>query len=343
MTLPATKPKTTTRFRKWLRGISWTYLIFVAALWFFLYQGGDRWWPATLILFGPRWLFSLPLLILVPLAAWLERRQLIVLAIAAAILFIPFMGLCIPWKIRSSQGPKIRVLTCNVGGRGTNTGKLNQLISKSKADIVALQECDAKQEAIFPKGWRFIREGEFIVASHYPLKLEAIHKSMEPPHQWPRIYLLQCRIQTPIGKISFSSLHLPSPHPALSSILDRRKILNLSNLQKLNDDEILRGKASKEISRFLQAGSNPMIIAGDFNMPTESVFYRRDWLDYSNAFSNAGFGYGLTMKVVIRGFQYGVRIDHILMNGSLDAEKCWLAPDVGSDHLPVIADIRRLQ
>lgn len=342
MTLPATKSQTPTRSRKWLRGISWTYAIFVAALWLFLYQGGDRWWPATLILFGPRWLFSLPLLALVPLAAWFNRRQLIVLAIAAAILFIPFMGLCIPWNA-SSQSPKIRVLTCNVGGRGTNTEKLNQLIQRSNADIVALQECNANLRASFPKGWRSIREGEFIVASHYPMKLEAIHKLMEPPHQWPRIYLMQCRIQTSIGKISFSSLHLPSPHPALSSILDRRKIINLSNIQKLNEDEILRGKASKEISRFLETGSNPMIIAGDFNMPTESVFYRRHWLDYSNAFSNAGFGYGLTMKVIIRGFKYGVRIDHILMSGSLAAEKCRVAPDVGSDHLPVIADIRRLQ
>jgi endonuclease/exonuclease/phosphatase (EEP) superfamily protein YafD len=78
-------------------------------------------------------------------------------------------------------------------------------------------------------------------------------------------------------------------------------------------------------------------------MPAESIFYRRDWLDYANAFSNAGFGYGLTMKVIIRGFRYGVRIDHILMSESLTAEKCWVAPDVGSDHLPVIADIRRLQ
>jgi vancomycin resistance protein VanJ len=339
----AAKSKTTTSFCKWIRILIWIYSLLVAALWFFIYQGGDRWWPATLILFGPRWMFSLPLLILVPLAAWFERRQLIILAFAAVILFIPFMGLCIPWKADSSQYPAIRVLTCNAGGHGTDTGKLRRLIERSDADIVALQECNTNMRASFPQGWRVIREADFIVASHYPMVLGAIYKTTAPSHQWPQICLLQCRIQTSIGRFSFSSIHLPSPHPALSSLLDRRTILNLSNLKNLNSEKDLRRKASKEIARFFQTESDPAIIAGDFNMPVESVFYRRFWSEYSNAFSTAGFGYGLTMQAMIRGFEYGIRIDHILMHGPLTAEKCWVAPDIGSDHLPVIADIRRLQ
>jgi len=288
-------------------------------------------------------MFSLPLLILVPLAAWFERRQLIVLAAASAILFIPFMGLHIPWKFSSSQNPKIRVLTCNVDGQNADIGKLRQLIQRSNADIVALQECGANIEASIPKEWRFVRKADFVIASHYPMVLGAIYTHMEPPQRWPQTCMLQCRIQTSIGILSFSSLHLPSPHPALSSLLSRHTILNLSNLKKLKEEEALRSKASKEISRFLQTDSDPMIIAGDFNMPAESIFYRRDWRDFSDAFSNTGFGYGLTMKAVIREFEFGVRIDHILTSGPLAAEKCWVGSDVGSDHLPVLADIQRLR
>ncbi len=47
-------------------------------------------------------------------------------------------------------------------------------------------------------------------------------------------------------------------------------------------------------------------------MPVESTLYRLYRKDYVNAFSTTGFGYGLTENAEIRGFKFGVRIDHIL-------------------------------
>jgi hypothetical protein len=38
---------------------------------------GDRWWTASMLLFGPRWLLSLPLFLLVPAAAVFNRRLLL--------------------------------------------------------------------------------------------------------------------------------------------------------------------------------------------------------------------------------------------------------------------------
>src|ERR1700720_2127653 len=43
----------------------WIYLALLLAVWALL-RLGDRWWPATLLLFGPRWPFALPLLVLTP-------------------------------------------------------------------------------------------------------------------------------------------------------------------------------------------------------------------------------------------------------------------------------------
>jgi endonuclease/exonuclease/phosphatase (EEP) superfamily protein YafD len=34
-----------------------------------------------------------------------------------------------------------------------------------------------------------------------------------------------------------------------------------------------------------------------------------------------------------------VRIDHILAGPGWQAERCWVGPDVGSPHRPVIADL----
>lgn len=328
------------RHTLYIRIAGGAYLILVLALWLLLWTGNERWWPTTLVLFGPRWLFSLPLLILVPLAAWLERRQLIVLFIAALILFIPVMKLCVPFPRMSLANPVIRVLTCNVGGPDLDKEKLRRLIKSSAADIVALQECPKETaESVLPE-WTIFQDQRLAIASRFPVKPGKRLQTMHPPHRWPRGSMLQCFIQTPQGEISFCSLHLPSPRYGITSLFDRRKILNLSRLRVLQEEQELRGTTAMEIESLIRTDSVPMIVAGDFNMPVESAWYRQYWSNYSNAFSLAGFGYGFTEKVEIRSFEYRIRIDHILIRGALIADNCWVGQDIGSDHFPLIADIR---
>jgi endonuclease/exonuclease/phosphatase (EEP) superfamily protein YafD len=85
--------------------------------------------------------------------------------------------------------------------------------------------------------------------------------------------------------------------------------------------------------------SLPVIVAGDFNMPADSTIYREVWGRYLNAFSEKGTGYGRTVFESMRGIKVGVRIDHILAGNGLGIRVCETGPDVGSDHLPLIADI----
>jgi vancomycin resistance protein VanJ len=47
-----------------LAGLAWLYLALVLGLWLVLRTASDRWWPATLLLFGPRWVWLLPLAVL---------------------------------------------------------------------------------------------------------------------------------------------------------------------------------------------------------------------------------------------------------------------------------------
>ena len=51
----------------------WFYVVAVFVVWLLLLFGGDRWWFPTLILFGPRWLSALPLLVLAPLVSCYAR------------------------------------------------------------------------------------------------------------------------------------------------------------------------------------------------------------------------------------------------------------------------------
>ena len=74
-------------------------------------------------------------------------------------------------------------------------------------------------------------------------------------------------------------------------------------------------------------------------MPVDSTIYRRDWSNYRDAFSDAGLGYGYTEWPQKSGRLVGVRIDHVLTGPGWRCRRCWVEPDVGSDHLPLLADL----
>lgn len=328
--------------REWTRWTAWTYLLVAAAAWLAIRFGGDRWWLATLLLFGPRWVLSLPLLVIAPLAIWQDRRQLLVLLLGGVILFGPFMGLCLPLgRVRSAKGAKIRVLTCNVGGGDFDAAAFEKVYQKSGADIVALQECPEDLSAKLFPNWPVLRGDTLTILSRYPLSPGKSLQAMHPPHHWPRFSLLQGIVKTPDGDLAFCTVHLPSPRYGLDTLLDRHTGLNFSRMNLLKEELALRDETSREIGRIVGSLGIPVVIAGDFNMPVESAIYRQAWGDYANAFSNSGFGYGWTEKVELRGLPFGVRIDHILVGKGLIATSCWVDSDVGSDHLPLIAEIGR--
>src|SRR6516164_2083941 len=70
----------------------WLYLAIVLAAWVVLRVAADRWWPATLLMFGPRWLLAVPLGILVAGAVVVRRRLLGLLLPAGVVLAGPVMG-----------------------------------------------------------------------------------------------------------------------------------------------------------------------------------------------------------------------------------------------------------
>ena len=96
----------------------WLYLAAIIGLWIIVRETGDRWWLATVFLFGPRWICLLPLLPLVVAATLACHRALWILLLTAWVILFPLMGLCLPWRlaiphargaprIRSPQAPAI--------------------------------------------------------------------------------------------------------------------------------------------------------------------------------------------------------------------------------------------
>jgi len=318
----------------------WLYVLFVLVVWLFLRFAGERWWLATMMLFGPRWIYGLPLLMLIPAAAILRPHLLWPLVLGAIVVVVPIMGLCLPWgRAVAPDGPSVRVLTCNVDDKSVNSEAMSKLIETVKPDIVALQECPGGVNYQWPTGWHVCQYGELLVVSRYPVQEVQRMQGPRPGHVWPRGTLLHCVVATPDHDIDFCCVHLPSPRQGIAVVLDRSTVLAPSRSGLIDEGADQRQRQSEEVARLLEGSFTSVIVAGDFNTPTDSSIYRRAWSRYRNAFSTSGFGFGNTIRPKVHGWRFGIRIDHILTGPNWWPRDCWVGPDIGSEHLPVIADL----
>jgi vancomycin resistance protein VanJ len=260
---------------------------------------------------------------------------------SAIIAIGPVMGFCIPWgRLAAADGPSLRVLTCNLKGRCYDNAALEKLIAESKPDIVALQGCWGEVRIRWPAGWHVCRVADFVVASRYPVGHPGIdHSSRLPGHNWPHMDVLRCTIRALGREIDFCSVHLLSPHQGLEAVLDRKTLLRPSDSPILAAEIEHRRLQSEEVYRFACSLGPQPILAGDFNLPVDSVMYRQHWSTFRDAFSDGGLGFGYTEWPQMRVRVFGVRIDHVLMGEGWRCRRCWVGADVGSDHLPLLADL----
>src|SRR6185437_11322246 len=82
----------------WLGAACWAYVGSILGLCVILRLMGDRWWFATLLLFGPRWIWAVPLALLMPVASARRRTALGPLAVALLLIVFPLMGFRVSWR-----------------------------------------------------------------------------------------------------------------------------------------------------------------------------------------------------------------------------------------------------
>ncbi|MDZ7620564.1 MAG: hypothetical protein U1E05_26470, partial [Patescibacteria group bacterium] len=193
-----------------------------------MWWAGDRWWLATILLFGPRWVLALPLVGLIPLAIAFRPRCLWPLGLAAAVMLWPIMGLNVPWRtLADSPEADLRVLTFNIDRWNINEQQLAELLVELKPDLVAIQECPRHRWQV-PEPWRVEQAGELLVISAHPILDKAVSYTR---HTWRPPYPngLYCVVDTPAGVVGFACIHLETPRFGLSAVLDRETVLDLEH------------------------------------------------------------------------------------------------------------------
>jgi endonuclease/exonuclease/phosphatase (EEP) superfamily protein YafD len=329
---------------------TWTCAAGVAAYALALRLVAESWWVTTVALYLPHaaWLVPLGALAL-GLAAFGPRRLLPVPAAAAAVVLFPVMGLTLSGPERPTPGaPRLRVLSFNAD-RGRALPGLVAEILEARPDVVLLQEsvpaASAAVAAALP-GFEARASTQFLVASRYP-----IAEFHEPPKVRlggldlaPRF--VHAVLETPLGRIAVFDVHPISPRDAIDSVQAGGILVGLrpgallgSDRRVVTRNAALRQLQARTVAALAAASPDPVIVAGDTNLPGGSRILAEAFGELRDGFAEVGRGFGYTFPEG-RGGPW-MRIDRILAGPELRFLEFGVGGGRGSDHRCVWADLER--
>lgn len=312
-------------WRRWAVRLSVIYLLITIAVVVWFWFTADRDVLPTLLLFGPRWLALTPLLLLFPWSLiTVSRWGLICCLIAACVIAGPFMGGVINFSPRLEPGDfdTFRIMTFNADNKAVDRERFRRFIQDYSPDVIALQDADRILESDFPVGYQ-LHPGTNGIKLAARERVEMVDSFTDPAIVGPA----RGAVKYTVGERKIGVVHLPTPRPGLEAVLSRKP----NALETLQNIIIRRDRASRAVRDWLGPQN---IVLGDFNMPVESVIYRRDWGDFQNAFNQCGLGFGGTMFTR----RESVRIDHILTHSKVPFRSVLIGPDLGSAHRPLLAE-----
>ncbi|MFC1639872.1 endonuclease/exonuclease/phosphatase family protein [Gemmatimonadota bacterium] len=317
----------------------WGYLFSMFMAWVGLRQWGDVWGPMTVLLFGPRWVLLIPVVGLGLAALRLRPRLLVPLFVSGAVVVGPVMGFNIGWRRwfnANATGMPLRIVTYNVAGGANLNTSLPWIIEETRADIIGFQECGSalvsEVRALPDIAWFTSTQDHLCLVSRYP-----IVGTRQLDRENFRVaggsgIVIEYTIDLGDRQLNLTNLHLETPREGLAPVREGNVSEGFGRLQSKS---IIRDIESSQARRWVDAGEDAIVVLGDFNLPDESVIYRRHWGNMRNAFSDGGVGFGFTR---FAGW-IRARIDHILVDEGWRVVRAFVGPDFGSDHRPMIADL----
>jgi len=97
-----------------------------------------------------------------------------------------------------------------------------------------------------------------------------------------------------------------------------------------------REQEYRDLNRLLDRIEGPVVLGGDFNGLAYGPNYAALRTRFQDAFAACGQGFGFTLPSVLPLR----RIDFLFSSRELEPLRCWVAPQLSSDHRPVVAEYR---
>lgn len=216
------------------------------------------------------------------------------------------------------DGTRVRILLLNVHTSSTTYAAVSKLITDTNADIVALVEVDQKWlDGLAPTVARYSSRIEHPQTDNFGVALFArgsLHASIEYLGLYPTIVGTVDIGGTPLAIV------LAHPIPPVGRELDD-----------------LHATALAEVGRRARELGPRTVVLGDFNATPWSRPFRT--LIASTGLCDTRAGFGLQASFPAASSIVRIPLDHMLVSCSIGVRDRWIARDVGSDHLPVVADL----
>ena len=228
----------------------------------------------------------------------------------------------------------LTVMTYNLGAGLAKPRRLVELLRRSEADVVGFQELAPDQAAVLEEGlgnlfpFRLLHPlgipGKGLL-SRFPLRDDELVE-LFPGRPDARV-----TVETPAGPVTVVVAHPPPPR------LGRRWGENAA--------------AAEQVARVVElaTGGEPAVVLADVNRVRWQAAYRRlAGAGLVDAFARAGRGRGATtpVRLVAGGARLPLppflRIDYVWHTRHFRALAAWTGEDAGSDHLPVLARLVRV-
>jgi endonuclease/exonuclease/phosphatase family metal-dependent hydrolase len=116
----------------------------------------------------------------------------------------------------------------------------------------------------------------------------------------------------------------------------------------LSYDNTRRNEEIRNLLRRIEKEEYPYIIAGDFNMSDQTVIYGEISAEMTDSFREAGTGSGNSWPVLVLDHITTLippllRVDYIWHSQEFRTVEAFRGPELGSDHLPLVAELELLE
>ncbi len=345
----------------WQRILAWLSLLIIASGSAVISVLGDRLWWTVPILYGPRWVWALPLVGFLPLLWRSLRRGMPIFAVGVILVCGPILDLRIGLGrlTTTPAGRPLRLIEFNAEGNkdAGSAARQAEILADFDPDIVVVAECGTLLQKVLPTAFP-----DHAIRTSYSLCLvvrgEILRWEPRDPSDFWREYGSGAMVRSDVvldeDTLRVGLVHLATPRRALARLSDeatvqelrervtpgseaesRGALLAVQTSTRTNLD--LRRRESLTARDWVSADNRfPLVVAGDFNLPVASGIYREYWGDLTNTWSSLGVGLGHTKRLRL----WGIRIDHVLTGSGVAPTQVNLGPPLHSDHLPIIADLR---
>ena len=225
----------------------------------------------------------------------------------------------------ATEGAPLRVVSANVLASNPTPRKVLDFVRGSNADLVVLVDAEGERwHSVLaalgelypyraPDAWR---EGAPVVLlSRWPVPVETVLHL--PAAERPFVV---ARLAAPGATPLVVGVHPASPKPAKP------------------EDSRERNDQLHHMGATVEGVTGPVILAGDLNTSPWSPHFRD--LLAQTGLRDAAAGRGWLPTWPVRLGPAGIPIDHVLVGGGVAVADLKRGPDVGSDHYPLVADLR---